>query len=104
MTIVEQFNEALAAYPDTKPLAYFCVRNSGLVLASLRSASAREVETIERCAKVAEMAAKGASDILALMGRQDDQMIFAAQRDIAKVIARDIRALAPPPSPTTLAE
>jgi hypothetical protein len=72
------------------------------ILAALRSsASAREVETIERCAKVVE----GLSWILPML---DDEELNDATDDAAEEVlsqaARAIRALAPPPSPSALAE
>jgi len=36
-SLAEQFKEALDAYPDTKPLAYLCVRNSARLMAIISS-------------------------------------------------------------------
>lgn len=91
-----QFEEALAAYPDTKPLAYFCVRNSEFFLASLRRsapADTARADAIRECADIAkrhaDVAVKNAAEVTNNIGR----MAWAYRADESTFIQRDILAL-----------
>jgi inosine/xanthosine triphosphate pyrophosphatase family protein len=67
-------------------------------LVALRSASAREVETIERCAVIAD------DYYLEMLRAKGDPSRYGARARAASDIKQRILALAPPASPSTLAE